>query len=77
MKYSLGTSNFLEEISSLSHAIIFLYFFALITEECFLLSLKGSAVSSSRFGSVYERGGKNTQKNYTKKIFTTQIIAKV
>ena len=45
--------------------------------ELDLLSLKGSAVSSSRFGSVYERGGKNTQKNYTKKIFTTQIIAKV
>ena len=31
-------SNFLEEISSLSHSIIFLYFFALITEEGFLLS---------------------------------------
>ena len=38
MKYSLGTSNFLEEISSLSHSIIFLYFFALITEEAFLIS---------------------------------------
>ena len=33
MKYSLGISNFLEDISSLSHAIAFLYFFALITEE--------------------------------------------
>ena len=32
MKYSL-------EISSLSHSIIFLYFFALITEEGFLMSL--------------------------------------
>ena len=31
MKYFLGTSNFLEEISSLSHSIVFLYFFALIT----------------------------------------------
>ena len=30
--------NFLEEISSLSHSIIFLYFFALITEEGFLIS---------------------------------------
>ena len=38
MKYSLGISNFLEEISSLSHSIIFLYFFALITEESFLIS---------------------------------------
>ena len=33
-----GISNFLEEISSLSHSIVFLYFFTLITEECFLLS---------------------------------------
>ena len=30
MKSSLGISNFLEEISSLSHSIVFLYFFALI-----------------------------------------------
>ena len=37
MKYSLGISNFLEEISSLSHCIVFLYFFALITEEGFLI----------------------------------------
>ena len=36
MKCSLGISNFLEEISSLSHCIVFLYFFALITEEGFL-----------------------------------------
>ena len=27
MKYSLGISNFLEDISSLSHSIVFLYFF--------------------------------------------------
>ena len=39
MKYSLGISNFLEEISSLFHSIVFLYFFALITEEGFFLSL--------------------------------------
>ena len=38
MKCSLGISNFLEEISSLSHSIVFLYFFALIAEEGFLLS---------------------------------------
>ena len=38
MKCSLGSSNFLEEISSLSHFIVFLYFFALITEEGFLIS---------------------------------------
>ena len=30
MKCSLGISNFLKEISSLSHSIVFLYFFALI-----------------------------------------------
>ena len=33
MKCSLGISNFFEEISSLSHSVVFLYFFALITEE--------------------------------------------
>jgi len=33
MKCFLGISDFLEEISSLSHSIVFLYFFALITEE--------------------------------------------
>ena len=35
---SLGVSNFLEEISSLSHSNVFLYLFALITEEGFLIS---------------------------------------
>src|SRR5574337_37329 len=38
MKCSLGISNFLKEISSLSHSVVFLYFFALITEEGFLIS---------------------------------------
>ena len=38
MKCSLSISNFLEEISSLSHSVIFLYFFALIAEEDFLIS---------------------------------------
>src|SRR5574337_846623 len=38
MKCSLGISDFLEEISSLSHSVVFLYFFALITEEDFLTS---------------------------------------
>ena len=37
MKCSLGISNFLKEISSLSHSVVFLYFFALITEEGFLI----------------------------------------
>ena len=39
MKYSLSISNFLEEISSLSHSVVFLYFFLLITEMVFLISL--------------------------------------
>ena len=39
MKCSLGISNFLEEISSLSHSVVFLYFFALIAEEGFLTQL--------------------------------------
>ena len=38
MKYSLGISNFLEEISSLSHSIVFLYFFAVISKEGFFIS---------------------------------------
>ena len=37
MKCSVGISNFLEEISSLSHSVVVLYFFALITEEGFLI----------------------------------------
>ena len=36
MKCSLGISNFLEKISSLSHSVVFLHFFALIAEEAFL-----------------------------------------
>ena len=38
MKCSLSIYNFLEEIPSLSHSIISLYFFAFITEEGFLIS---------------------------------------
>ena len=43
MKCSLGISNFLEEISGLSHSIIFLYFFALITYLSILGILWNSA----------------------------------
>ena len=35
---SLGISNFLEEISSLCHSVVFLCFFVLLTEEGFLIS---------------------------------------
>ena len=38
MKCSLGISNFLEEISSLSHSVVSLYFFTRIPEEGFLIS---------------------------------------
>ena len=38
MKCSLGISSFLEEISALSHFIVFLYLFVLITEEGSLIS---------------------------------------
>ena len=51
MKCSLGVSNFLEEISSLSHSIVFLYFFALIAEEGFLSLL--AILWNSAFKWVY------------------------
>ena len=38
MECSLGVSNFLEEIPSLSHSVVFLHFFALIAEKGFLIS---------------------------------------
>ena len=38
MKCSFGISNFLKEISSLYHSVVFLCFFALISEEGFLIS---------------------------------------
>ena len=38
MKCSLGICNFLEEIFSLSHSVVFFCFFALIAEEGFLIS---------------------------------------
>ena len=47
MKCSLGISSFLEEISSLYCSIVFLYFFALIAEEGFLIS--PAILSSSAF----------------------------
>ena len=37
---SFGISDFLEEILSLSHAVVFLYFFALIPEEGFSVCVK-------------------------------------
>ena len=37
-RQAFGFSDFLEEISSLSHSVVFLYFFALIVEEGFHIS---------------------------------------
>ena len=50
MKYSLGISNFLEEIASLSRSAVFLYFLALIAEEGFLIS---SCYSLELFGTSW------------------------
>ena len=49
VKCSLGISNFLQVISSLSHSIVFLYFFILIIEERFLISLCYSLDSAFRW----------------------------
>ena len=49
MKWSLAISNFLEEISSLSHFIVFVYFFALIAEE-------GSHFFLLFFGTLHSHG---------------------
>ena len=38
MKCFFGISNFLEEISSLSHSIVFFYFFAFFIKEALLIS---------------------------------------
>ena len=53
MKCSLGISNFLEEISSLSHSVVFLYFFALIAEEGFLILSYLAILWNSAFRCVY------------------------
>ena len=46
MKCSFGISDFLEEISSLFHSVVFLYFFALITEGDLLLLMFGTLHSN-------------------------------
>ena len=51
MKYYLGISDFLEEISSLSHSVVFLYFFALIAEEGFLISPRKEVGGSQNINS--------------------------
>ena len=51
MKCSLGISNFLEEISSLPHSLVFLCVFALIAEEGFLSLL--AVLWNSAFRCLY------------------------
>ena len=53
MKCSLGISNFLEQISHLSHSIVFLYFFALITLSpknsiCFLVGIEPNDTTKTK-----------------------------
>ena len=50
MKGSLSISNYLEERSRLSHSIVFLYLFALIIEEDFLM------LSLLFFGNLHSNG---------------------
>ena len=52
LKCSLDISSFLEEIPSLSHSIVFFYFFVLITEKGFFLSLL-AILWNSAFKGVY------------------------
>ena len=68
MKCSLDISNFLEMISSLSYSIVFLYFFALITEaflsllailwntafKCIYLSFSPLPFASLLFNAIYK-----------------------
>ena len=58
MKYSLGISHFLEEGSSLYHSVVFLYFFALIAEEGFLIS---SCYSLEQRGPGWHAGDAGTR----------------
>ena len=53
MKCSLGISNFLEEISSLSHSVVFLYFLPLIAEEGFPISPCSSLELCIQMGKSY------------------------
>ena len=50
MKYSLGISNFLEEISSFSYSFVFLYLIALITEKAFFSDQCKEIEENNRMG---------------------------
>ena len=57
MKCSLGISNFLEEISNLSHSVVFLYFFALILRNPGLGLMGGAMLSKSLIQSSVDEWG--------------------
>uniref|UniRef100_A0A4W2F5C8 DNA topoisomerase n=1 Tax=Bos indicus x Bos taurus TaxID=30522 RepID=A0A4W2F5C8_BOBOX len=82
MKCSLGISNFLEEISSLSHSVVFLYFFALITEEgpapCIRVSSHvcrealNVSLAAEEVATFY---GKKLDREYTKEVFQNNFFS--
>ena len=69
MKCSLGISNFLEEISSLSQSIIFLYFFALIAEGSL------SYLSLLFFGTLHSNGCIFSSFHFASLLFKTILKA--
>ena len=71
MKCSLDISNFLKEISSLSHSVLFLYFFALIAEEGFLIS---SCYSFELCKEIEEKNRMGKTRDLFKKIRDTKGI---
>ena len=59
MKCSFGISYFLEEIPSVSHSVVFLYFFALIAKEGFLsfvISIEFRKCDASNFAFLSQDG---------------------
>ena len=57
MKYFPGISDFLEEISNLSHSVVFLYFFALITESFYVAEFYYSEKGTEKASDIDIRRG--------------------
>ena len=66
MKCSLGISDFLEDISSLSYSTVFLYFFALITRKAFLSLL--AILWNAAFKWIYYLNELNIQNSTFRKV---------
>ena len=62
MKCCLGISNFLEEISGLSHSIVFLYFLHSSLKKAFLSFLAG--LWNSAFRWIYMNGKGEEEVNW-------------